>query len=67
MTVGDLAQEREQLGDVVAGEPVVDPDAFPARGDETGLLQGLQVRRGGREVESGGLGQGVDGALALGE
>jgi hypothetical protein len=64
---GNLAQQCEQLGDVVAGEPVVDAHAFAAGGDEAGLLEGLQVCRGGGQVQPGCLGEGVDGALALGE
>jgi hypothetical protein len=64
---GDLLQQRVQGGDVVADETVVDAHAVAAGGDESGLPEGLQVGGGGGQAESGGLGEGVDAALALGE
>lgn len=63
--LGDLAQEAVEGADVVAGEALVDPYAFAAAGDEPGLLEGLQVRRGGGQVQSGRLGERVDRALTL--
>ena len=64
---GHRPQQRQQLGDVGAGQPVVDLGAVAAGGHQVGRLQGLQMRRRGGQAELAGAGQGIDGALALGQ
>jgi hypothetical protein len=65
--VGDGAQQGEQRGHVVTGEPVEDLRAFAAGGDEVGLLEGLQVCGGGGQPQFRRLRECIDRALALGE
>ena len=56
-----------QLGDVVAGESVVDRRAVTARLDEPRLLEGLEVRGHRADADARHPRQRVDRVLALGE
>jgi hypothetical protein len=42
---GDVAQRRPQLGDALAGQPVVDPCAVPAGGEKAGPCHRPEVVR----------------------
>ena len=64
---GDVAQRRPQLADPVGGEPVVDPGAVAAGGDEAGGGEGAEVERGVGDALADLGGELVDVAFALGE
>lgn len=56
------AQSQAERGHVVVGERVVDRHSEPAGADEPGLLERLQVRRGGAQPETSGARQVGDAA-----
>ncbi|GAA3119854.1 hypothetical protein GCM10010466_08360 [Planomonospora alba] len=60
MRGGHIAQARVQVYDVVTCQAVEHAGALPAGGDESSLLQGLEVSRGARHTETRGLRQDLD-------
>jgi hypothetical protein len=63
----NVAQLRVEHGDGGVGEPVADRCALPGGGDEPRLLEGLQMRRGRRQAQTGGHGEIGNAAGSLGQ